>query len=367
MATKIDPPNGARSAPGKHYFMLWRTIFEVDLRYQPLKPIGKGAYGIVCAARDLHMGVKVAIKRITNVFENITDARRTLREIKLLRHLFHENIIAVKDIMVPTCKHTFKDLYVVYELMDTDLHQIIRSSQLLNDDHHQYLIYQLLRGLKYLHSANVLHRDLKPSNLLLNANCDLKICDFGLARTGPEKGQFMTEYVVTRWYRAPELLLSCDEYGSAIDIWSVGCIFAELLGRKPIFPGKDYLHQLKLILSIIGTPAEVDLHFIPNETARSFIRSQPYTPRVSLAKLYPNANPLAVDLIDKMLIFDPRKRITVIEALSHPYLAMLHDESLEPVAPTPFDSSFEDEDLKEHDLREKVWGEMVCYHPEAAT
>lgn len=367
MATKIDPPNGARSAPGKHYFMLWRTIFEVDQRYQPLKPIGKGAYGIVCAARDLHSGVKVAIKRITNVFENTTDARRTLREIKLLRHLYHENIIAVKDIMTPTCKHTFKDLYVVYELMDTDLHQIIRSSQLLNDDHHQYLIYQLLRGLKYLHSANVLHRDLKPSNLLLNANCDLKICDFGLARTGPEKGQFMTEYVVTRWYRAPELLLSCDEYGSAIDIWSVGCIFAELLGRKPIFPGKDYLHQLKLILSIIGTPAEVDLHFIPNETARSFIRSQVYTPRVSLGKLYPNANPLAVDLIDKMLVFDPRKRITVIEALNHPYLAMLHDESLEPIAPSPFDSSFEDEDLKEQELREKVWVEMLYYHPEAAT
>ncbi|KAH7276411.1 hypothetical protein KP509_39G006000 [Ceratopteris richardii] len=363
MATKIDPPNGYYAAPGKHYYMVWRTIFEVDLRYQPLKPIGKGAYGIVCAARDLQTGEKVAIKRITNVFENMTDARRTLREIKLLRHLFHENIISVRDIMMPNCKQAFKDLYVVYELMDTDMHQIIRSPQLLNDDHHQYLIYQLLRGLKYIHSANVLHRDLKPSNLLLNANCDLKICDFGLARTGPEKGQFMTEYVVTRWYRAPELLLSCDEYGSAIDIWSVGCIFAELLGRKPIFPGKDYLHQLKLILSIIGTPTESDLYFIPTESARSFISSQPYSPRISLAKLYPNANPLAVDLIDKMLVFDPKKRITVTEALSHPYLSMLHDEALEPVALAPFDSSFEDEDIKEQDLREKVWLEMLCYHP----
>ena len=143
MATKIDPPNGAMSAPGKHYFMLWRTIFEVDLRYVPIKPIGKGAYGIVCSARDANTGAKVAIKRNTNVFENTTDARRTLREIKLLRHLFHENIIAVKDIMVPSSKHAFKDLYVVYELMDTDLHQIIRSSQLLNDDHYQYLIYQV--------------------------------------------------------------------------------------------------------------------------------------------------------------------------------------------------------------------------------
>ena len=217
-----------------------------------------------------------------------------------------------------------------------------------------------------MHSANVLHRDLKPSNLLLNANCDLKICDFGLARTGPEKGQFMTEYVVTRWYRAPELLLSCDEYDSAIDVWSVGCIFAEMLGRKPIFPGKDYLHQLKLILSTIGTPSEDDLHFIPNETARNFIHSQPFAPRVSLRMVYPSANPLAIDLIDKMLVFNPRKRISVSEALEHPYLAMLHDENLEPVAPSPFTSNFEDEDLSEHELREKVWSEMLHYHPEAS-
>ncbi len=225
---------------------------------------------------------------------------------------------------------------------------------------------QLLRGLKYVHSANVLHRDLKPSNLLLNASCDLKICDFGLARTGSDKGQFMTEYVVTRWYRAPELLLSCDEYTSAIDMWSVGCIFAELLGRKPLFPGKDYIHQLKLIISIIGSPDESDLHFIQSQKARSYIRSLPFTPRVSLARLYPRANPLAIDLIDKMLVFDPQKRITVHEALEHPYLSMLHDTSVEPSAPVPFEFDFEDEDLKEDALRERVWNEMLYYHPEAA-
>ncbi|XP_056843106.1 mitogen-activated protein kinase 2-like, partial [Raphanus sativus] len=123
--------------------------------------------------------------------------------------------------------------------MDTDLHQIIKSSQVLSNDHCQYFLFQildwfyLLRGLKYIHSANILLRDLKPGNLLINANCDLKICDFGLARTSNTKGQFITEYVVTRWYRAPELLLCCDNYGTSIDVWSVGCIFAELLGRKP--------------------------------------------------------------------------------------------------------------------------------------
>lgn len=365
MAQKVEPPNGV-CPPGKHHYMLWRTVFEIDSKYVPIKPIGKGAYGVVCSARNVETAEKLAIKKITNAFENTTDARRTLREIRLLRHLSHENIIAVKDIMKPVGRHTFNDVYLVYELMDTDLHQIIRSSQTLTDEHFQYFIYQLLRGLKYVHSANVLHRDLKPSNLLLNASCDLKICDFGLARTGSEKGQFMTEYVVTRWYRAPELLLSCEEYTSAIDMWSVGCIFAELLGRKPIFPGKDYIHQLKLIINLIGTPDESDLHFIHNPKARNYIQSFQFVPRVSLARLYPRANPLAINLIDRMLVFDPRKRLTVTEALEHPYLAMLHDGTVDPVAPAPFEFDFEEEELKEDALREKVWNEMVYYHPEAA-
>ena len=146
-------------------------------------------------------------------------------------------------------------------------------------------------GLKYIHSADVLHRDLKPGNLLLNANCDLKICDFGLARTAlvdAEASEFMTEYVVTRWYRAPELLLSCAEYTSAIDVWSVGCIFAELLGRKTLFPGKDYVHQLNLIMRVIGTPQNPsELDFINNEKAKRYIKSLPVTARCSLSKVVP--------------------------------------------------------------------------------
>lgn len=114
----------------------------------------------------------------------------------------------------------------------------------------QYFLYQILRGLKYIHSANVLHRDLKPSNLLLNANCDLKICDFGLARVTSET-DFMTEYVVTRWYRAPELLLNSSDYTAAIDVWSVGCIFMELMDRKPLFPGRDHVHQLRLLMEVL--------------------------------------------------------------------------------------------------------------------
>ncbi|KAL5713313.1 mitogen-activated protein kinase [Ranunculus cassubicifolius] len=364
MATYVDPPNGIRS-PGKHYYSMWQTLFEIDTKYVPIKPIGRGAYGIVCSSVNRETNEKVAIKKIHNVFENRVDALRTLRELKLLRHLRHDNIIALKDVMVPIHKTSFKDVYLVYELMDTDLHQIIKSSQELSNDHCQYFLFQLLRGLKYLHSANILHRDLKPGNLLVNANCDLKICDFGLARTSSGKGQFMTEYVVTRWYRAPELLLCCDNYGTSIDVWSVGCIFAELLGRKPIFPGTECLNQLKLIINVLGSQSESNLEFIDNPKARKYIKTLPYSHGAPFTRLYPKANPLAIDLLQKMLVFDPSKRISVTEALQHPYMSALYDPNSNPPAQVPIDLDI-DEDLGEEMIREMMWEEMLEYHPEAA-
>mmetsp|Transcript_8974 Transcript_8974/g.19210 ORF Transcript_8974/g.19210 Transcript_8974/m.19210 type:complete len:374 (+) Transcript_8974:111-1232(+) len=347
--------------PGKAIWEVWRTTFEIDEKYQLIKAVGKGAYGVVCSAKNLVTGEKVAIKKIGNAFENLTDARRTLREMKLLRHLRHENIIAVKDIMKPPSRD-FNDVYLVYELMDTDLHQIIRSSQALTNEHYQYFVYQILRGLKYVHTANVLHRDLKPSNLLLNASCDLKICDFGLARTGTEKN-FMTEYVVTRWYRAPELLLSCEHYTAAIDMWSVGCIMAELLGRRPLFPGKDYVDQLKLIIKTLGPPSEDDLTFINSHKARAYIRALPSGEKVNFRKKFSDADASAIDLMERMLQFDPRKRITVQDALRHPWLAQLHDDNAEPSAPGEFEFDFEEEQLNEQAVRNLVYDETKYYHP----
>ncbi|WOO78483.1 Mitogen-activated protein kinase CPK1 [Vanrija pseudolonga] len=313
--------------------------FNVSEHYKVHEVIGEGAYGVVVSAVHIASGTKVAIKRITP-FDHAMFCQRTLREIKLLRHFRHENIIAILDIIAPPSYDQFHEVYLVQELMETDLHRVIRTQE-LSDDHCQYFLYQTIRGLKALHSANVLHRDLKPSNLLLNANCDLKICDFGLARSaalpppdaGPNGGNgFMTEYVATRWYRAPEVMLSFQEYSKAIDVWSVGCILAEMINGKPLFPGRDYHHQLSLILECLGTPTMDDFNEITSKRSQDYLRALPFHRRRDLREMCPKAKPNALDLMRRCLTFSPRKRITVEEALEHPYLEPYHDPSDEPGA-----------------------------------
>ncbi|CAM9866995.1 unnamed protein product [Hapterophycus canaliculatus] len=196
--------------------------------------------------------------------------------------------------------------------MESDLQKIISSTQPLTDQHYHYFLYQqLLRGLKYIHSANVLHRDLKPSNLVLNANCDLAICDFGLSRgVEQEGGETLTEYVQTRWYRAPELLCYSSTYDTAVDMWSVGCIFAELLGRKPFFQGKNPMHQLQMIVDVLGCPSEEDMSFIQDKAARAVVLQQARqaVARRGAAGVRPlsvyfptDTSPLALDLLAKMV------------------------------------------------------------------
>eukprot|EP00168_Porphyra_purpurea_P014510 TRINITY_DN418_c0_g1_i10.p1 TRINITY_DN418_c0_g1~~TRINITY_DN418_c0_g1_i10.p1 ORF type:complete len:394 (-),score=105.55 TRINITY_DN418_c0_g1_i10:92-1273(-) len=320
-------------------FNVLGTRFECPVRYTLIKPIGQGAYGIVCSAHDNLTGEKVAIKKISSILDNAIDCKRTLREMKLLRHFSHENVIVIKDVYLPSSDGLdFQDVYTVTELMDTDLHQIITSNQQLSDEHCQYFTYQILRALKHIHSAHVLHRDLKPSNILLNGNCDLKICDFGLARVAnPEDhAGFLTAYVATRWYRAPEIMLSWREYTNAVDMWSVGCMLAEIIGRKPLFPGRDYIHQLKLVTDTIGTPSSEDIQYINSARARRYIESLPPKAKVEMGTLFPAASEVLRDLLDRMLIFDPRRRITVEEALEHPYLTSLHDPEDEPTCASVF-------------------------------
>ncbi|TKY46794.1 Mitogen-activated protein kinase 20 [Spatholobus suberectus] len=246
-------------------------------RYKIQEVIGKGSYGVVCSAIDTHNGEKVAIKKIHDIFEHISDAARILREIKLLRLLRHPDIVEIKHIMLPPSRKDFKDIYVVFELMESDLHQVIKANDDLTKEHYQFFLYQLLRALKYIHTANVYHRDLKPKNILANANCKLKICDFGLARVAFSDTPttiFWTDYVATRWYRAPELCGSFySKYTPAIDIWSIGCIFAEVLTGKPLFPGKNVVHQLDLMTDLLGTPSLDTISRVRNDKARRYLTS----------------------------------------------------------------------------------------------
>ncbi|XP_029779119.1 mitogen-activated protein kinase 15 isoform X2 [Suricata suricatta] len=234
---------------------------HVAQRYWLKRRLGKGAYGIVWKAVDRRTGEVVAIKKIFDAFRDKTDAQRTFREIVLLQELGdHPNIIRLLDV-IPA--ENDRDIYLVFEPMDTDLSAVIGKGRLLQDVHKRFITYQLLRATKFIHSGGIIHRDQKPSNILLDASCLVKLCDFGLARPlgglreGPE-GPALTDYVATRWYRAPELLLSSSWYTPGVDMWSVGCVLGEMLCGRPLFPGTSTLHQLQLILKTIPPPSEED-------------------------------------------------------------------------------------------------------------
>ncbi|EDK41824.1 mitogen-activated protein kinase MKC1 [Lodderomyces elongisporus NRRL YB-4239] len=375
---------------GRTVNKVYNQEFIIDRRFKIIKELGHGAYGIVCSAKyddgstdsstasassagdgsnlsSSADGSYVAIKKITNIFSKKILCKRALREIKLLQFFRgHKNITCLYDLdIIPNpLTGEFNEIYVYEELMECDMHQIIRSGQPLTDLHYQSFIYQILCGLKYIHSADVLHRDLKPGNLLVNADCELKIGDFGLARgfsEDPEQNQgFMTEYVATRWYRAPEIMLSFSNYTKAIDVWSVGCILAELLGGKPLFRGKDYVDQLNQILMILGTPPEDTLVKIGSQRAQNYVRSLPYMKKISYSQLFPNANPLALDLLEKMLTLDPHERISVNDALNHKYLEIWHDPRDEPECQIKFDfksfETFEELDDMKQLIMEEVKG-----------
>ncbi|CAL5198779.1 unnamed protein product [Lathyrus oleraceus] len=345
------------------------TEYGEGSRYMIEEVIGKGSYGVVCSAYDTHTGEKVAIKKITDIFEHVSDATRILREIKLLRLLRHPDIVDIKHILLPPSRREFKDIYVVFELMESDLHQVIKANDDLTPEHYQFFLYQLLRGLKYIHTANVFHRDLKPKNILANADCKLKICDFGLARVAfndTPTAIFWTDYIATRWYRAPELCGSFfSKYTPAIDIWSIGCIFAELLTGKPLFPGKNVVHQLDLMTDFLGTPSPEAIARIRNEKARRYLSSMRKKKPVPLYQKFPNADPLALRVLERMLAFDPKDRPTAEEALADPYFKGLAKFEREPCAQpvSKMEFEFERRRVTKEDVRELIYREILEYHP----
>jgi len=312
--------------------------------YTPTRILGKGAYACVCEAINKKTGKTVAIKKNKKVFQDLCDAKRILREIKLMMHFDHDDIVGLIGVIPPDESdiNTYEDVYLVMLRMETTLAKVIKSKQKLTERHYQFFVYQMLRGLKYIHSAGVIHRDLKPENILINgADCNLKITDFGLARgVCMEDALNLTEYVVTRWYRAPEVMCSAKLYDEKVDVWSVGCIFAELLLRKPIFPGGNHIEQLKIIFAILGTPEAGNLDWIKTPEAKNWIQRMKPSRGRNLKKIFHSASPEALDLLMKMLQLDPNVRISVVDALAHHYLKELHDPAKE-VTCKKFNTAFE--------------------------
>ena len=385
--------------------------------YEILSKAGEGAYGCVMQAIDKRSGKEVAIKQMSDVFENIIDGKRILREIVLLRQLSHPNIVNLIDVFVPGNNiKKFNTIYLVLEYVPSDLKKVFKKSGFMTEEEVVKVMYQMLLGLNSIHSAGVWHRDLKPANVLLGKDNEIKICDFGLARSveqsfsalkgmtsvheivnekvsegKPKLKTKLTSHVVTRWYRAPELILIEKDYNLKIDIWSMGCIFAELLRmvkgnvdsvvqRKAIFPGESCFplspdpkavvgktgfavgekDQLRVILQKLGSPSDEQLEFITDKNAKDYIKAMGQFPKIELAAMFPKSSAEAIDLLNKCLTFNPKLRPSTQDLFNHPLFKSVRDPVLEKkILTSKISFDFEKEDIKTEKRLRELFVELV--------
>jgi serine/threonine protein kinase len=373
---------------------------SVEDDFEIIERLGIGSYSTVWKIRYKETDAFFALKHENNIFNDLETCRNILREIRLLHHLQNEGIVKIRDVRTTTSN--YNELLIILDLHAIDLKKFINTAKTISEEEIKYIMYELLKTIKYLHSAGVLHRDIKPGNILLSEKGKPVLCDFGLARGSIHEKYFqvprresieeartaaqedhkkdetkrkstrklkkdLTGYVATRWYRAPEIILCPTNYGPGIDIWALGCVFAELLEinnteptqRKPFFPGNSSfpyspaykeklkcgisMHetdQLNVILKTLGCLSREDCEFLEDER-RIKLLMEMHREESKLDKRFALAGKDAIDLLKKMLQFNPIMRATVDECLEHNFFADIRDKEDEIVAGSKIDFDFE--------------------------
>lgn len=336
---------------------------RIQSAYQLGRKIGRGCYGNIFEVRRVKTQRLYAMKKIMEAFRNNTDAQRAYREVTyLMEFVGHSNIITLYDVLK---SEDDRHLYLVTDIMDADLQRVLRNS-VLQPVHRMFISYQIFRALKYIHSAGVMHRDIKPANILINRACEVKLCDFGQARSVCEPEQAvecpLTDYVSTRWYRAPEMLLGSTSYSRSIDIWATGCIICEMQGAgQPLFPGQSTMTMMEFMIDALGTPSKNDTKAMRAPYVVGMLDClPPAKPVRPLTQQFPQAGLDLQDLMQLTLQWSPEKRLTAEEALMHPYYASLHNPDNEPSMQRQIMVAITD--LSKHtvsDYRDQIYADIV--------
>eukprot|EP00178_Gracilaria_changii_P018829 TRINITY_DN5428_c0_g1_i1.p1 TRINITY_DN5428_c0_g1~~TRINITY_DN5428_c0_g1_i1.p1 ORF type:complete len:478 (-),score=60.63 TRINITY_DN5428_c0_g1_i1:2029-3462(-) len=358
-----------------------RDEFIVDIRYRQMKLIGSGSYGLVVKAIDTTHNSRVAIKKILRAFSSTRMARHVLRELRLLRHLRHPNIVRLLDIDVPGAYSAWHAVYMVTPLLKTDLRAAFNEAQVQDRLTQKTISYQILSALEHMHSLGLMHRDIKSRNILLDEHMNVQLCDLGESRFYSKanrdilfddlphfgKEPELTGAVSTIIQSAPELSLGA-EYDAEVDIWAAGCVIAEVIrpGHQYLFDSTARKSHLQEIIDVVGFPSAEILEDLPNYS-RWYMKHVRKSSGNRIAELLgPDVDRLAVDLVEKMLTFSPRERISAKDALAHPWFDEVRTETSSEHETYDFCQSEPPRKASTSQLKQLVWREVVAFHPEAA-
>lgn len=335
--------------------------FIIDDRYEFSRLLTTFLSKTSIKAKDKNNDKYVTITKLLNIFHDLYDTRYLLKSLKLQRFLKHENILSIQSILLPISRSSFNNIYTVQDFMESNLYSIIQSKQQLTEEHIQYFMYQILLALQYIHSANIVHYGLKPKCILINSDCSIKISEFDYARRTYQDVRDESEWVFNRWYTAPEVMDSYSQVGAESDIWSAGCILAELIERLPLFPANNASECFRYFVEKLGTPTEEEMAYLKNQQIRNFITNLRYNPRVNWNLKYPKAGNECLDLLDKMLKFDPKNRLKAEECLKHLFFRNLYQSRDIMHSDDHFNWSFEDIPDNREVFERMIYEEALLY------